>query len=295
MAAYESEIELIASISEILSTTCLDNLGHFKSKLLHPKDCVNNCCYNAAGITMFMALMEMFPELKDDILNRNYNITVLGKELNETQFFMGMVNAIGLILDVHDFTCGLEPDVDYSQFTPSGVNLALNTPSSIEEWFVGGPYPQLQEGINMISFYAYESPNILTLHHSFVYVTGEVCILADSWNGGHGSCKLNRPLDIRTFGLSDFQHYLNIMNGEEGEVTKADIMHNIFNGIKDRSYSVYYKMFKVCIINQTKIAELLIHAFQSNKYLFGGRTLGRTRRLKRKPRGSRVRRVRPPK
>jgi hypothetical protein len=260
-------IQLISNISTILSTTCLDNLGHFTSKMLHPKSCINNCCYNASGIVIFMVLMDMFPEIKNDILERNYNVTVFGKVLDETQFFMGIVNAIGLLWDVHDFTCGRKPEVDYSKYTPSGVNLALNTPSSIHEWFVEGQYPQLQKGINIVTFYVHESPNILTLHHSFVYVMDDLCILADSWCGG----TMNRPLEIRTFDLVEFQNYLNIMNGYPDKTyTKMHIMHTIFKGITDAQYSLNYKLFKICIIKQSKITDLLYQAFQSSTYLFGG-------------------------
>lgn len=276
----DSDIQLITHISKILSTTCLDTLGHFTSKMLHPKKCVNNCCYNASGISVFMILMDMFPELKTNILEQNYNITVFDKPLDETQFFMGIVNAIGLIWDVHDFTCGRNPDVDYSKYTPSGVNLALNTPSSIPEWFIEGQYPELQQGVNIISFYVGESPSILTLHHSFVYVTDTICILADSWNGGNATCNLNRPLEIRTFDLVEFQTYLNIMNGEPGDMTKMDIMHTIFKGITDKQYSLFYKFFKLCIIKQSKLVQLLHEAFQSPTYLFGGKTKRKRRKLR---------------
>ena len=280
--SYIQYIHLISSISELLSTKCLDNLGHFTSKMIHPKTCKNNCCYNAAGVAIFMVLIDRFPELKIDILDRkNYNIILFDKVLDETQFFMGIVNAIGLIWDVHDFTCGRESDVDYSKYTPSGVNLALNTPSSIHEWFVEGQYPQLQQGINIITFYANETPNIITMHHSFVYVNGELCILADSWNGGNTACSINRPLEIRTFDLLEFQNYLNIMNGKPDEAyTKIYIMQNIFKGITHTSYSSYYNFFKLCIIKQTKIDDLLSQAFQSTTYLFGGKKTKKTKKTK---------------
>ena len=98
--------------------------------------------------------------------------------------------------------------------------------------------------------------SFLTVHHSFVYVYGDNCILADSWNSAYRPPdvpfrilpthedgfsiitekttsrqigeKINRPIIVRKYELSVFQRYIDIMASAEIDPQKIEIVKNIF-------------------------------------------------------------------
>lgn len=254
---------LIKKITYILTNTCNKCLTNFTSKLISAEKCKNTCSYTSTGLAVFFRLMEQNTELTSYIYNEP-NITSLPIILNiipENYIdqppsrindinYKGIVNTIGLTWDIHDFPIAQFPEEKYRQYKPTGIYYALQ--HALPDWFIEGDYPQLQPGINIISFYGgHDSLDPVTIHHSFVYVLNDICILSDSWNGrsidltkDHTTINLSstevrsivtkkiettptpsnkyrvipigeiieRPLTTRLYSLPLFQEKINIMN-----------------------------------------------------------------------------------
>ena len=262
---------LITKIIYILNNHCNSCLSNFSSGEIHPKSCLNTCSYTSTGIATIFTLIEQNPELKTYIMNEP-DIVKLPFILNVLHTippdldtisdinYMGIVNTIGLIWDVHDFPIESFPDEKYRQYKPTGIYYALK--EKLTDWFIESDYPQLQPGVNIISFYlGHIGDDPITLHHSFVYVWNDVCILVDSWNGrsipkvtneisiniskspleirkiitkqlqqpSHNNYNivpvgeiLNRPSSIRLYSLDIFQKKLNIINEPPTPINRSE-------------------------------------------------------------------------
>jgi len=226
----------------------------------------------------------------------------LVKITHNSDVYMGIVNAIGKLWDVHDFKdWPVGKDLPYPR---TGINFALDHDLQ-EEWFVD-PL-KLQEGVNIISFY-YHNEDTTTIHHSFVYKQGDRCILIDSWNGkaeivpgpyarkevdgyhtfyydSHGKLMredLNRPLMMREYPCNTFESFLNTMSIPVSS-KKIQIMIDIFLGYKKAGRDTYVEL-NVCILKQSKLNQVIEEAFLENDYLFGGKRKTKGKRSKRKTR-----------
>lgn len=319
--------ELINKITFILNNGCNTCLTNFTSGLVSAPKCKNTCSYTSSGLAIIYTLIEQNPELKDYI-NTTTDITQIPIMLRVTSSdstlsindrnYMGIVNTIGLLWDIHDFPVDQFPDEKYREYKPTGIYYALQNKL---DWFVEGTHPQLQPGVNLLSFYSGNDPTSsdpITIHHSFVYVWNDVCILVDSWNSSWGNDNkmnltintsgkeirkivtrrieknsekhmtaraigeiLERPLSIRLYPLDLFQTKINIINDQPNEINvseKINIMRCTFDGFKLDSYNEPYTYIKICILKQEKLNELIIEGFSANKFLYGGKK----RRINRK-------------
>jgi len=290
-------IKILEKIIKIVSGKCLTCIDHFKSGMVRSSRCSTACSYTAPALAITMRIVETHPPLitrliEDDSITLDTAWDVLGEYVQypkSNDVYQGIVNAIGLLWDVHDFSDRPDP----IPFRRTGINYALD--HKLPEWFVNPM--ELQEGVNIISFYS-TSPDdfkILTIHHSFVYKLGSRCILIDSWNGTHsveniktarmetqGDSRvyynkadkiigetLSRPLSIREYPYDEFNEFLMTMNGNPSR-RKITIMREVFGAFKYVAEDAY-PYLNVCILSQGKLDEIIKEGFLAKEYLFGGK------------------------
>jgi len=299
--------EVMRIISIILSKQCRTCLDNFTSGVIQSDMCNNNCAYNSAGLAVFLNIYMQNIELFDSIFEtsietfinfKNVSIpaieinitsqdgTIIKTRVNTESFFRGVTNSIGLLWDVHDFTDQELSVEEYSKkYTPSGIMLALNNPLLKEEWFINDTFPQLRQGINLISFYVTERDGVnISYHHAFVFVYDTQCVLGDSWLGSSGIYdnygrlikmeKISRPLTLRKLKLSTLQKFLNILNqpfSEDNRLDKLMIMKGVFKGYQNDGRNNTYLRTKVCILKQEILNKVIYEGFSVDRYLFGGK------------------------
>ena len=307
---------LLKKIMIIVEGNCLVCIDEFKSKRVRAARCKTTCSYTSSAMAVNMFILEKNPRLlqrviEDDSLPLESAWEKLGPDMvypkSTPKPEQGIVNAIGLLWDVHDFS-----DIPASEALPykrTGINYALDHGLSAE-WFVEPLH--LQEGVNVLSFYYANSPNtVLTVHHSFVYKRGSRCVLIDSWNGkktlphsdpvrkeesGYSTFhydasdklvgeELSRPMQLREYTISEFTRFLEIMQGETSR-TKIPVMIDIFQGLSKLSGDDY-AWLKVCILKQSKLEEVIQEGFAAEGYLFGGKRKRKQSRRAKKRRRSR--------
>ena len=314
----EQIINLIDKIKILLNNSCNKCLANFKSGEVEPKACKNTCSYTSSGIAIiFQLLITDYDNHRDNLYDYLQSLTIDTPERvyidseKTTKFLMGIVNSIGFLWDVHDFQ---DKPADFP-FPRTGINLALNNGYP---WFVEGSRPQLQDGVNIISLYSTEEikklitvgsqeistvvgMNFLTVHHAFVYVYNNNCILADSWNSKYSfqssvlpsvtskpdedgfsiiteratgreiGERVDRPLMVRSYPRNLFQKWVDIMSSEQSNYEKIDIVKNVFLGFRLRFVDRSYQELRLCILKKEILDEAIKTGFEAERYLYGGR------------------------
>ena len=275
---------------------CLTALTRFTSGLVHSPQCKNTCSYTAAGMAVMTQLCIqnnihhfIFPKDPDagSIINLKIPTSII-RHITKNQFFTGLTNAIGLLWDVHE-------DLDERRYAKTGINWALNNPRLHAEWFVLPiNTPLLQLGINHISFYGSSGPIIITIHHSFIYNNGTSSYLIDSWFGNvveatstEKCIDFERSTTMREHSTDDLQHAITTMNDPVAVATrKIRIMHDFFLAPHQETYSnAIYPILKVCILNQSKLDDVIDKGFKNkDRPMFGGKKHKKRKSKKRKSR-----------
>jgi len=306
-------ISFFEKIITIATGKCLACVDHFESGIISKPCSPNMCSYTASAIAIITFILDSHPDLKewvigDESLDLPNVWDRLGPHVRiprtNPDVYQGIVNAVGLLWDVHDFKGIMHPK--YTQYLRTGINFALDN-KLYDEWFVNPV--ELQEGVNILSFYAdLMMGRYSTIHHSFVYKLGTRCILIDSWNGSvvfreehsvqsttddYSTVSFNskgditrerveRPLSIREYTDDYFVHILNVMTGRPSD-GKIDLMRHVFLGYKNTP--IGFRRLQVCILKQSKLQELIEQGFSMEHYMFGGkkqRRKGKTKKTYRR-------------